>query len=193
MMLSEEEREFLRKVARDAAARAVGLRVAPAPAPTIAAASRLSLPTPVFVTWRKDGRQRGRSGSIEANRGLVAAVEEHAVAALLHDPRVPPVTARDLPRHVPEISVLFTFEEISSSEEIFSSSEASVPSLLPGTHGVVAEKGKRRGIVLPQDAAGLDWDAARMLSQACLRAGLPEESWKAASPPRLLRFTAEVF
>jgi hypothetical protein len=90
---------------------------------------------------------------------------------------------------VPEISVLFTFEEIFSS----SSSEANMSSLLPGTHGVLAEKGKRRGVVLPQDAAGFDWDAARLLSQACLRAGLPEESWKGASPPRLLRFTAEVF
>ena len=187
MMVSEEEREFLRKVARDAAARAVGLRVASARPPEIAAGSRLSLPAPVFVTWRRDGRPRGRSGSIEAEHALAAAVEEHAVAALLHDPRVPPATSKELPRYTPEISVLFTFEEI------FSSSEASVSSLLPGTHGVVAEKGKRRGVVLPQDAAGFDWDGARLLSQACLRAGLPEESWKGASPPRLLRFTAEVF
>ncbi|MDL2718528.1 MAG: AMMECR1 domain-containing protein [Acidobacteriota bacterium] len=190
MMVSEEERDFLRRVARDAGARAVGLRVAPAPSRGIEAGSRLSLPAPVFVTWRKDGRQRGRSGSIEANHALAAAVEEHAVAALLHDPRIPPATARELPRYTPEISVLFTFEEIFSSP---SASEASVSSLLPLTHGVVAEKGKRRGVVLPQDAAGFDWDAARLLSQACLRAGLPEESWKAASPPRLLRFTAEVF
>jgi len=102
--------------------------------------------------------------------------------------------SKELPRYTPEISVLFTFEEIfSSSEAVFSSSEASVSSLLPGTHGVVVEKGKRRGIVLPQDATGLGWDGARILSQACLRAGLPEDGWKAASPPRLLRFTAEVF
>ncbi|HEX7614160.1 MAG TPA: AMMECR1 domain-containing protein, partial [Thermoanaerobaculia bacterium] len=145
-------------------------------------------PSPVFVTWRKDGRPRGRSGSIEAKHALAAAVEEHAVAALLHDPRIPPVTARELPRHVPEISVLFTVEEIFFPSEI-----PGAESLLPGTHGVVAEKGRRRGVVLPQDAAPFGWDAARMLSQACLRAGLPEESWKAASPPRLLRFTADVF
>ena len=83
---------------------------------------------------------------------------------------------------MPEISVLYSFEEIPGAE-----------SLLPGIHGVVVEKGKRRGVVLPQDGALFDWDGARILSQACLRAGLPEESWKAASPPRLLRFTAEVF
>jgi AmmeMemoRadiSam system protein A len=179
-MLEKNEREILRKVALGAAARAMGLR-APAP-PVIAADSVLNLPTPVFVTWKRDGRLRGRSGAIEAPRALAVEVEEHAVAALLHDPRFPPATGKELPRYVPEISVLSSFEEIPGAE-----------GLLPGTHGVFVEKGKRRGVVLPQDAALFDWDGARLLSQACLRAGLPEESWQASSPPRLLRFTAEIF
>ena len=104
------------------------------------------------------------------------------MAAALHDPRFPPATAKELPRYEPEISVLSSFEEISDSSGV-----------VPGLYGVVVEKGKRRGVVLPQDAALFSGGAARILSQACLRAGLPEESWKAASPPRLLRFTAEVF
>ena len=136
----------------------------------------------VFVTWKRDGRPRGRSGTAEAARAIVAQVEAHAAAALLHDPRFPPATVKELPRYVPEISVLSSFEEISGAE-----------GLVPGTHGVLVQKGKRRGVVLPKDAEGFEWDGARLLSQACLRAGLPEESWKAASPPRLLRFTAEVF
>jgi AMMECR1 domain-containing protein len=179
-MFDENEREILRRVALAAAARAMGLRAA-AP-PEIPAGSLLSRPAPVFVTWRKDGRPRGRSGTVAPEAGLLSLVEKFAVEALLHDPRVPPATAKELPRYLPEISVLSPFEEISGAE-----------GLLPGTHGVVVEKGRRWGIVFPFDARGLDWDGARILSQACLRAGLPEESWKAASPPRLLRFTAEVF
>ena len=179
-MISDAEREILRKVAWDAAARAMGLRAAARP--EIAAGSLLSRPAPVFVTWRKDGRPRGRSGTTDAALPLASEVEAHAVAALLHDPRFPPATARELPRYVPEISVLSSFEEIPGAE-----------GLLPGLHGVLVEKGKRRGVVLPPDGAGYGWDGARILSQACLRAGLPEESWKAASPPRLLRFTAEIF
>jgi uncharacterized protein len=179
-MFSGAEREILRKVALAAAARSVGLRAAALP--EISAEGLLSRPAPVFVTWRKDGRPRGRSGTVAPDAGLVSLVEKFAVEALLHDPRVPPVTAKELPRHVPEISVLFSFEEILGAE-----------GLLPGTHGVFVEKGKRRGVVLPQDAALFGWDGARLLSQACLRAGLPEESWQASSPPRLLRFTAEVF
>lgn len=179
-MFEENDREILRKVAIAAAARAMGLR-APAP-PVIAAESVLSRPAAVFVTWKRDGRPRGRSGTVAPDVSLVSLVEKFAVKALLHDPRVPPATVKELPRYVPEISVLSPFEEISGAE-----------GLLSGTHGVVAEKGKRWGIVLPDDAKGLDWDGARLLSQACLRAGLPEESWKAAGGPRLLRFTAEVF
>jgi AmmeMemoRadiSam system protein A len=179
-MFEENEREILRRVALAAAARAMGLRAA-AP-PEIPAGSLLSRPAPIFVTWRKDGRPRGRSGTLTPDEPLITLVAKHAVEALLHDPRFAPATARELPRSVPEISVLFSFEEIPGAE-----------GLLPGTHGVFVEKGKRRGVVLPQDAALFDWDGARLLSQACLRAGLPEESWQASSSPRLLRFTAEVF
>lgn len=180
VMISDAEREILRRVARDSALRAMGLR---APGrPEIAAGSALALPAPVFVTWRKDGRQRGRMGTVAPEAGLASLVERFAVEALLHDPRVPPATVKELPRYVPEISVLSPFEEISGAE-----------GLVPEIHGVVAEKGRRWGIVLPQDAAELGWNGPRTLSQACLRAGLPEESWKTPGPPRLLRFTAEVF
>ena len=179
-MISDSDKEILRKVASTAAARAMGLRSEPLP--EIPAGSFLLRPAPVFVTWRKDGRLRGRRGTVAPEAGLASLVERFAVEALLHDPRVPPATAKELPRYVPEVSVLSPFEEISGAE-----------GLLPGTHGVVAEKGRRWGIVFPHDAKGLDWDGPRLLSQACLRAGLPEESWKTASPPRLLRFTAEVF
>ena len=182
-MLEENARDFLRKVARAAATHAMGLRLAPTAA-TAPASAPLTFKevSGLFVTWLKDGRPRGRSGTLTPDAPLEALVEKHAVAALLHDPRVPPATARDLPRHVPRISLLSSLEEISSSSD-----------LLVGTHGVVAEKGKRWGVVLPEDAEGLGWDGARLLGQACLRAGLPEESWKAPGAVRLRRFTAETF
>lgn len=95
-MIAEEERELLRRVARDAASRAMGLRAAAAP--VIDPSSVLARPAPVFVTWRKDGRPRGRSGTIAPEAGLASLVEKFAVEALLHDPRVPPATAKELPR-----------------------------------------------------------------------------------------------
>jgi AMMECR1 domain-containing protein len=162
----------------------MGLRSALAAGPGAAGGSPFpSLPFEgIFVTWLKEGRPRGRSGTLSPEASLTTLIEIHAVEALLRDPRVPPATAKELPRHSPRISVLFLFKEISSSSEI-----------LVGTHGVVAEKGKRWGIVLPEDAEGLNWNGDRLLGQACLRGGLPEESWKTAGSVRLRRFTAETF
>jgi uncharacterized protein (TIGR00296 family) len=187
-MFEETERDLLRKVAIAAAARALGLRSAPAASPGPAAAAAPASASPhssfegLFITWLKDGRPRGRSGTLAPGAPVFTLIETLAVDALLHDPRVPPATAKELPRYVPQISVLSTFEEISGAE-----------GLLVGAHGVVAEKGKRWGVVLPQDAEGLGWDGERLLGQACLRAGLPEESWRAAGSVRLRRFTAETF
>ena len=198
-MFEETERDLLRRKAKEAAARAMGLRTAPAAAAARPMAQLLATVAPpsahaslvfeeiseisgLFVTWLKDGRPRGRSGTLSPDAPLPDLVARHAVEALLHDPRVPPATAKELPRYAPQISLLSTCEEISSSSEI-----------LVGTHGVVAEKGKRWGVVLPQDAEGLGWDGGRLLGQACLRAGLPEESWKATGSVRLRRFTAETF
>lgn len=201
-MIEENERDLLRRKAKEAAARAMGLRTAPAAAaarpmaqppatvappaahasPAFEEISEISEISGLFVTWLKDGRPRGRSGTLTADAPLHTLVEKHAVEALLHDPRVPPATARELPLYLPRISALSPLEEISSSAEI-----------TVGVHGAVAEKGKRFGIVLPEDAEGLGWDGARLLGQACLRAGLPEESWKAPGSVRLRRFTAETF
>lgn len=190
-MLEENEKEILRKVAVAAVARAMGLRPSPAAPgrPAAGALPAVSLAfegisglSGLFVTWLKDGRARGRSGTLAPDSSLAALVAQHAVAALLHDPRVPPATSRELPRHAPRISVLSAFEEISGAE-----------GLRPGVHGVVAEKGKRCGVVLPEDAEGLSWDGARLLGQACLRAGLPETSWRTPGAVRLRRFTAETF
>ncbi len=112
-MIEETERDLLRMVALAAVARAMGLRGALAPA--IPEGSALQRPASVFVTWMKDGRARGRSGAAATESPLHILVAQHAVEALLHDPRVPPATARELPRYTPRISVLSTFEEISSS------------------------------------------------------------------------------
>ena len=181
-MFEETERDLLRKVAVAAAARALGLRSAPAAVPAPAVPPALLPFEGIFVTWSKEGRPRGRSGTLATDVPLFTLIEIHAVDALLHDPRVPPATAKDFPRHAPQISILGAFEELSGADGV-----------VVGTHGVVAEKGKRWGVVLPQDAEGLGWDGERLLGQACLRAGLPEESWRATGSVRLRRFTAETF
>lgn len=181
-MLSEAERTELLRRARHAAARALGLpegkRDLPPPA------GRLAEPGAAFVTWKRDGRLRGCIGSVEPWRPLAEDVEKNAVAALLRDPRFAPAQARDLPGLAIDISVMTPLEEVTDP----------LAQLQIGVHGVLARKGQRSGLLLPQVAPEWGWDVPTLLGQVCLKAGLPEDAWRSGSPPAsIYRFSAEVF
>ncbi|HQR47398.1 MAG TPA: AmmeMemoRadiSam system protein A [Thermoanaerobaculia bacterium] len=180
--LSAEERSELIARARRAGAAALGLPVS-GPAPS-EPSGRLADPGMCFVTWTRTGRLRGCIGSLEPVRPLWADVEANAVHALLRDPRFPPATPREFPAYRVEISVLspFTVAEDPTKLEI-------------GVHGLLIEKGRRRGLLLPQVAVQWGWDVATFLQQVCLKAGLPETAWSDDSvpPATVSTFTAEVF
>jgi AmmeMemoRadiSam system protein A len=176
--LGASERAELLERARRAAAEALSLASAVAPAEP---SGLLAEPGAAFVTWRRDGKLRGCIGSVEPVRPLAVDVERNAVAALLHDPRFAPTTGRDFPRLTLEISVLSPRERIASPDE-----------LEIGVHGVYVEKGARRGLLLPQVAPEWGWAAEELLEQVCLKAGLPGEAWRRPDVA-LSRFAAEVF
>jgi AmmeMemoRadiSam system protein A len=137
-----------------------------------------------FVTWKRDGRLRGCIGSVEPVRPLWADVEANAVHALLRDPRFPAATPDEFSSLRADISVLSPFTPVAdplSAVEI-------------GAHGLLVERGRRRGLLLPQVAVEWRWDVPTFLGQACLKAGLPEDAWREdGSPATICTFTAEVF
>ena len=180
--LSENERAQLLARARRAGAAALGLPVSGSPPSE--PVGLLAEPGMSFVTWTRAGRLRGCIGSVEPVRPLWADVEANAVQALLRDPRFAPATPKDFPGYRVEISVLspFTVAADPAAIEI-------------GVHGLLIEKGRRRGLLLPQVAVQWSWDVETFLRQVCLKAGLPEMAWKEdGSPPATVStFTAEVF
>jgi uncharacterized protein (TIGR00296 family) len=60
-----------------------------------------------------------------------------------------------------------------------------------GVHGLVAEQGRFRGLLLPQVAIEWGWTAEQFLCQTCVKAGLPADAWQRGA--RIYRFGAEVF
>jgi AmmeMemoRadiSam system protein A len=180
-LLTEAERAELLARARRAGAAALGLPLSgPAPGEP---SGRLAEPGMCFVTWRRGGRLRGCIGSVEAFRPLAADVEANAVHALLRDPRFPPATPKDFAGYRVEISVLspFVVARDPTAIEI-------------GVHGLLVEKGLRRGLLLPQVPVEWKWDVETFLRQTCLKAGLPEEAWREGRlPATVSTFTAEVF
>jgi AmmeMemoRadiSam system protein A len=134
----------------------------------------------VFVTLHKDGELRGCIGHIEADAPLHRSVARCAVAACSSDPRFPPVSVNELSHVHIELSLLGPLEPISGPLDVEI-----------GLHGLLVEKGPRRGLLLPQVATEWKWNREQFLAQTCHKAGLSSDAWKNGA--KLWRFEAEVF
>jgi AmmeMemoRadiSam system protein A len=146
------------------------LKPADAPAPIAGG------PAGVFVTihTRSTGDLRGCIGTIEPTRSsLVEETIGNAIAAATRDPRFPPVQPRELADLEIDVSVLHPPELIDSEAQ-----------LDPTQYGVIVQRGRRRGLLLP-DIPGID-DVATQVSYARMKAGLsPHE------PVEMFRFKVE--
>jgi len=123
-------------------------------------------PSAAFVTLREGGDLRGCIGLLRFDVPLWENVRDAAAAAALDDPRFYRVTADELPLLDVEISILEPPIEIDDPARF----EA-------GRHGIVIEKGARRGLLLPQVAPEMGWGELEMLEGACRKAGLPPDAW----------------
>ena len=174
--LDAAARETLLRRARAAIASTIGadLELPPATAaPPIVRAG-------AFVTLRVGGDLRGCIGYPDSDRVLVDVVEQCAISAAVSDPRFPAVRAAEWPLIDLEISVLGPIEPVGDIGEIEI-----------GRHGLIAELGRRRGLLLPQVAIEWKWDAEELAANTCAKAGLPRNAWRNGA--KLYKFEAEVF
>src|SRR4029453_1689480 len=135
----------------------------------------------VFVTIKRRGQLRGCLGTLQNRAGLAAEVVRCAADSASEDAGFPPVSREELPELALEISVLGPLESIDPQPEAFTI----------GVHGLVAEQGFHRGLLLPQVATEWGWDGEQFLRQTCVKAGLPADAWRRGA--RFFRFAAEVF
>lgn len=176
-MLTEVQKRALVDLARRSVVAKV-THVRPAPVPL-----DVELPeaSGAFVTIKRRGELRGCLGTLECRRGLADEVARCAADAASEDPRFPPVADEELPELDVEVSVLGPLEPIAPDPS----------QVVVGRHGLVAEQGARRGLLLPQVATQWGWTAEQFLRQTCVKAGLPGDAWQHGA--RIYRFEAEVF
>jgi len=152
---------------------------------TGSAAPACSMPVPeasgVFVTLKRGGELRGCLGTLQCDRGLAGEVVRCAADAATEDPRFPPVTPDELRDLDVEVSVLGPLEPINPLDR---------DAIVIGRHGLVAERGFRRGLLLPQVATEWGWSVEQFLRQTCVKAGLAPDAWLRGA--RISRFEAEV-
>jgi AmmeMemoRadiSam system protein B/AmmeMemoRadiSam system protein A len=176
--LSDDERTYLLDLARASVTLAVGC---PGGLPEPVDSPRLNEPRGAFVTLKIRGRLRGCIGTIEPLKPLRKMVGEMARAAALSDPRFSPLTEDDLPELDIEISAMSPLREIQSATDI-----------VVGAHGIIIEKGHKRGLLLPQVAVEHGWDAESFLGYTCEKAGLGKDAWRDGDTAIYI-FSADVF
>ncbi len=135
-----------------------------------------------FITLARGDALRGCIGSLEAYRPLIEDIKANAIAAALHDPRFPPLTASELTHVSIEISLLSPLEQLTYA------SEAEALALLrPGVDGIALRYDDRhRSTFLPQVWQQLT-EPAIFLAQLKIKAGLAADFW--APEIELSRYT----
>ncbi len=135
-------------------------------------------PAGVFVTLhtRSTGELRGCIGTISpTEKSLIQETINNAIAAATRDPRFPPVRPAELDDLVIDVSVLYPPEPIASEAE-----------LDPKRYGVIVQRGRQRGLLLPA-IEGID-DVQTQLWYARRKAGLGD-----SEPVELFRFRVEKY
>lgn len=175
----------------DAAQRAALLRLARRSLETMVVGETLPLEDPeadsvlarhdgVFVTLKRGGQLRGCIGCITSDAPLTRSVANLARSAAREDPRFPPLRADELSQLHIEVTVLTPLEPIEGPQDV-----------VVGQHGLVAQRGFNRGLLLPQVATEQGWDARTFVEHTCLKAGLPTDAWMQGG--ELFRFEAVFF
>ncbi len=133
----------------------------------------------VFVTLRIDGKLRGCTGYLKADKLLSGVIQEMVVSAASTDPRFPPLSERELEQITISISILSSLIPVTRIEDI-----------QIGVHGLLITHCGRRGVLLPQVPAESRWDRETFLTNLCYKAVLTGDAWKMGG--QLFSFTAEV-
>ncbi len=143
----------------------------------------------VFVTLETYPKKqlRGCIGYPEPVMPLVEATIKAAGSAATSDPRFPPISPEDLDNLLMEISLLMPPELITVESPLEYQNLIEI-----GKHGLIVEKGYKRGLLLPQVPVDQGWSPLDFLSHTCMKAGLPPASWT-EEDTKIYRFEGIVF
>lgn len=130
----------------------------------------------VFVTLntiKPTHELRGCIGFPYPHDPLVESTIRAAIYAATDDPRFPPVTPREFYDSITvEVTVLTPPKPLPTSDR------KKLPEMVQvGRHGLIIEGRGTSGLLLPQVATEWNWDSSEFLTNCCLKAGLPPDSW----------------
>ncbi|MBY9006617.1 MAG: TIGR00296 family protein [Candidatus Lokiarchaeota archaeon] len=132
-----------------------------------------------FVTLNmfnnKGNSLRGCIGYIEPKFSLYDVIHRVSISSAIEDPRFPSVSLEEMDDIIIELSILTPpiLLKVDDSSEY-------LDKIVIGRDGLIAEKGFRRGLLLPQVPIDHErnWDVSTFLSHTMTKAWLPKDAWK---------------
>ena len=164
-LLTQSERQFLLKVAREAIL--AKLNGEPLPDYDVKDQKLLEM-RGVFVTLTENGALRGCIGRHVSNEPLWRTVQEMAVAAAFEDPRFRPLQKSEFDKIKIEISIYTTPPHPIESYKKY----------IPGLHGIILSKAGHHATYLPEVPIDQCWTREQTLSHLSIKAGLPPDAWR---------------
>ena len=118
---------------------------------------------------------RGCIGYIEPTYSLYEGIHRVSISSAIEDPRFPSVTLEEMENILIELSILTPPKliDVNNPEDYYNK-------IVIRRDGLIAEKGMRRGLLLPQVPVdhGRNWDVKTFLSHTCSKAWLDPDAWK---------------
>jgi uncharacterized protein (TIGR00296 family) len=152
---------------------------------------RLRRKSGVFVTLnsvKPTHELRGCIGFPYPEEPLASATIKAAIYAATEDPRFPSVSLQEMNN-----SIAVEVTALTPPKRLEAKDHKSFPEFVTvGRHGLIVEGHGRSGLLLPQVATEWKWDASEFLTNCCLKAGLPPDSWL-LEDIRVKVFEGEIF
>jgi uncharacterized protein len=187
--LSEDEGKFLVKLARETVK--TFLKTEKIITPPKETPKKLFEKCGVFVTistiFKGEKNLRGCIGYPYPTNPLVEAVIDSAINASTQDPRFEPMELSELSKSVFEVSVLTPPEKVEVNDP-----KEYVKKIKIGEDGLIIEKGRYKGLLLPQVPVEWGWCEEEFLCQCSMKAGLPPDSWLTKGS-KIYKFNALIF
>lgn len=132
---------------------------------------------------------RGCIGYIEPTFPLYDVIHRVSISSAIEDPRFSSVSLEEMNHIVIELSILTPPKLIKVNHP-----KEYLDKIVIGRDGLIAEKGMRRGLLLPQVPIdhGREWDVETFLGHTAKKAWLEEDAWKDLST-KIYSFQAILF
>lgn len=125
----------------------------------------------VFVTLKRNEHLRGCRGLLGRPMQLGEALRQAAKQTACDDARMPAIS----PVELPYLSVGITL--LGPMQQVIVKGRQRISAVVPGVTGLRISNGAQVGLLLPDVATEMGWDAEQFLQAVCRKAGLPESAW----------------